>query len=462
LKRIFGRVQKIHFIGIGGIGMSGIAEVLKNMCFDVSGSDIVESSNTRHLSELGIEIFIGHEESNIDGADVIVYTSAIDLNNVEFVRAKDLHIPVIKRGEMLAELMRLKYAIAIGGSHGKTTTTSMISEILKDALLDPTILIGGKLNSTNNNVAYGSSNIMVAEADESDRSFLMLYPSIAVITNIDYEHMESYKDIEDLQHCFADFANKVPFYGVVVLCIDDYNVADIIPKIDKRIISYGLKTQADIQAIDIRKKGFEVSYNLVSYGKQLGLISLQLPGDHIVLNSLAAVATALEMGIDFNTISESLSKFKGVQRRMTIRYKDDDFTVIDDYGHHPTEISITLKAIREAVADSKIVVIFQPHRYSRTAALMSEFAKCFMDADVLYVTDIYAASETPMVGINSLSLIKEIKNYGFKNISYLQNLKDMFKDIQKDKTKHTVYITFGAGSITNFSKDLAEHFKLLK
>ncbi len=459
MKRVFGTLKKIHFIGIGGIGMSGIAEVLHGMGFEISGSDMSENSNTKRLALKGMNIYKGHAATNIKDVDVIVYTSAISEDNIEYQMAKDSHIPLIKRGEMLAELMRLKYAVAVGGSHGKTTTTSMISELTNDAGLDPTILIGGRLNSIDSNVAYGKSNIMIAEADESDRSFLMLYPSVVVITNIDNEHMESYQDINDLKVCFTNFANKVPFYGVVILCLDDRNLADIIPNVTKRMITYGLKTQADIRAVDIKKEGFGVSYDVIHGDERLGRVKLKLPGDHIVLNSLAVIATAIEMGIDFKVIKKSLAKFEGVQRRMTIRYEDEDFTVIDDYGHHPTEISTTLKAIKEALPDSKIVIIFEPHRYSRTESLMSDFGKCFMDADVLYVTDIYAASEKQIEGIDSHRLIKEIKKYGFKDISYLEKVANFYSFLKRDKEKHTTIVTFGAGTITKFSLELSDKLR---
>ena len=362
MNSVFGRFSHIHFVGIGGIGMSGIAEVLHNMGFKVSGSDINENANVKMLREMGIKISIGHDESNVEYADVIVYTSAARDDNPELVRARQERKPVIKRGEMLSELMRLKFAVAVAGSHGKTTTTSMVAEIVKAAKLDPTILIGGRLNSTNNNASYGKSNIMIAEADESDRSFLMLYPSIAVITNIDYEHMESYKDFDDVKESFTEFANMVPFYGTSVLCIDNNNVADIIPNITKRFITYGTKAQADIRAVNIKKDGFSVSYDVKKGEDILGHIEIMLPGDHIVLNSLAALTAAMEMGIEFDIIAETLKNFSGVQRRMSIRYKSEKYIVIDDYGHHPTEIATTLKAVREASPESSIVVIFQPHR----------------------------------------------------------------------------------------------------
>lgn len=458
MNSVFGRFSHIHFVGIGGIGMSGIAEVLHNMGFKVSGSDISENANVKMLRDMGITINIGHKEENIEGADVIVYTSAARDDNPELAKARQERKPVIKRGEMLSELMRLKYAVAVAGSHGKTTTTSMVAEIVKAAKLDPTILIGGRLNSTNNNASYGKSNIMVAEADESDRSFLMLYPSIAIITNIDHEHMESYKDFDDVKDSFTAFANMVPFYGASVLCIDNNNVADIIPNITKRFVTYGTKAQADIRAVNIKKDGFSVSYDVQKDGEILGHIEIMLPGDHIVLNSLAALTAAMEMGIEFDVIAETLKNFSGVQRRMSIRHKSNNFVVIDDYGHHPTEIATTLKAVREASPQSKITVIFQPHRYTRTQNLMSDFAKCFMDADKLYITDIYAASEQPIEGIDSPRLITEVQKHGFKDVTYLPNLDDFLQTLEKEES-NSIIITFGAGSITNFSYKIAEYLK---
>lgn len=459
MNNVFGKFKHIHFVGIGGIGMSGIAEVLHGMTFKVTGSDISESPNVIRLRELGIEVNIGHREENITGADVIVYTSAAKADNPELVAAKAQRIPVIKRGEMLSELMRLKYAVAVAGSHGKTTTTSMVAEIIKAGKLDPTILIGGRLNSTNNNASCGLSNIMVAEADESDRSFLMLYPTIAIITNIDFEHMESYKDFDDVKNSFTTFANMVPFYGCSVLCIDNNNVADIIPNISKRFITYGTKAQADVRAINIKKDGFSVEYDLLKEGEILGHIRINLPGDHIVLNSLAAIAVGLEMDIEFSVIEKTLQDFSGVQRRMSMRYVSETNKVIDDYGHHPTEISTTLKAIRESSPNSRIIVIFQPHRYSRTQNLMSDFAKCFMDADRLFITDIYAASESPIEGVSSSVLVEEVSKHGFKDVTYLPALDEFYKVIDEECTNDTIFITFGAGNITNFSFDIARYLE---
>lgn len=458
MNRVFGVYSHIHFVGIGGIGMSGIAEVLQKMGFTVSGSDISESANVERLRSVGINVFIGHDKNNIVGADVLVFTSAATIDNPEILAARECRMPVISRGEMLAELMRLKYAVAVAGSHGKTTTTSMIAEIVKEANLDPTILIGGRLNSTDNNAAFGNSNIMIAEADESDRSFLMLYPSIAIITNIDHEHMENYKNFDDVKESFTSFANRVPFYGCCVLCIDNDNVADIIPKIEKRFITYGMKAQAEVRATDIVKDGFGVSFNVLRGETVLGRLNLKLPGDHIVLNSLAALITCLEMGISFETISGALSKFKGVQRRMSVRFESDNLLVMDDYGHHPTEIAVTLKALREAMPGRKIVVVFQPHRYSRTQSLLGEFMKCFMDADKLFITDIYAASEKPIEGITSEYLVSEMKNHGVRDVTYLPVWKDFFEYTVEMDDSPKVIATFGAGNITNFSHEIGAYF----
>lgn len=458
MNRVFGVYSHIHFVGIGGIGMSGIAEVLQKMGFTVSGSDISESANVERLRSAGITVYIGHDKNNIAGADVLVFTSAAANDNPEILAARECRIPVISRGEMLAELMRLKYAVAVAGSHGKTTTTSMIAEIVKEAELDPTILIGGRLNSTDNNAAFGNSNIMVAEADESDRSFLMLYPSIAIITNIDHEHMENYKNFDDVKESFASFANRVPFYGCCVLCIDNDNVADIIPKIEKRFITYGMKAQAEVRATDIVKEGFGVSFDVLRGETVLGRLNLKLPGDHIVLNALAALTACLEMGISFAVIAGALAKFKGVQRRMSVRFESDNMIALDDYGHHPTEIAVTLKALREAMPGRKIVVVFQPHRYSRTQNLLGEFMKCFMDADKLFVTDIYAASEKPIEGITSEYLVSEMKSHGVRDVTYLPRWKDFFGYVEEMDDSPKVIATFGAGSITNFSHEIGAYF----
>ncbi|MDR2870787.1 MAG: UDP-N-acetylmuramate--L-alanine ligase [Deferribacteraceae bacterium] len=454
-----GFFKRVHFVGIGGIGMSGIAEVLHNMNFSVSGSDISENANVKRLQAMGITVNIGHSADNLAGAEVLVYSSAVQPDNPELVKAKENFLPVIPRGEMLAELMRMQFAVAVSGSHGKTTTTSMISELLSAGGYDPTTIIGGRLNRTNDNAHLGKHNIMVAEADESDRSFLMLYPSIAVVTNIDHEHMESYADFADVKDCFVQFANSVPFYGRAILCLDNPQVADIIPRIEKRFITYGVKAQADVRGYNIQKDGFSVSFDVEVQGMEMGRVTVNLPGDHIILNSLAAIAVGLEMQMQFEDIAAVLSKFEGVQRRMSVRYKDDSTMVIDDYGHHPTEIMATLKAIREALPNYRICAVFQPHRYTRTENLMSDFAKAFFDADSLYVTDIYAASEQPIEGIDAPRLVNEVRAHGFKDVQHLPVWDDIYTQLEEQGYENTVVVTLGAGSITRLSHEIGEYIK---
>lgn len=456
---MFGKIKHIHFVGIGGIGMSGIAEILYNLGFIVAGSDLSRNSTVDRLEKLGIRIFTGHSSKYVEGADLVVYSSAVSDENPELLYARENYIPTIKRGEMLAELMRMKFSLVVAGSHGKTTTTSMLAEILFAAEFDPTVVIGGRLNKNYSNASVGKGNFMVSEADESDRSFLLLYPTISVITNIDLEHLDAYKDMDDLKDAFVDFANKVPFYGANIICIDDSNIADIIPKIEKRFLTYGIRSKADVSAYNINYSGFSVSFDVSIYGEKAGNIDLSLPGRHNVLNALASIAVAVELEIPFNKIKEGLDNFQGVQRRLTLMLDRDETKVIDDYGHHPTEISTTLKAVRDAFRDHRIVVIFQPHRYSRTAMLMSDFSKCFFDADELYVSEIYAASEEPLEGVNSPTLVGEIKKHGFRDVYYLKELQDFLPETDKFKSLKTVYVTLGAGDITNFSSVLVSHLE---
>jgi UDP-N-acetylmuramate--alanine ligase len=460
LDKVFGKVKNIHFVGIGGIGMSGIAEVLHTMGFGVSGSDLLESNNVKRLQKMGINVQTGHRYENAEGADVVVYSSAVKETNPELVCAKDNFIPVIKRGEMLAELMRLKYSIAIAGSHGKTTTTSMVAEILNTAKLDPTVVVGGILNTKDTNATLGTGNVIVAEADESDRSFLMMSPSVALVTNIDFEHPDTYKDIDDVKQTFADFVSRVPFYGSVVLCLDDENTADLIPLIDRRFVTYGFLAQADVHAVNIEQKGFSMQFDVVISGKKAGRVKLGFPGEHNVRNALGAIAVAMQFDIPFRTVKRALEGFKGVQRRLTSRYEDGSCIVMDDYGHHPTEIKTTLKAVRGAYQDKKILAIFQPHRYSRTAALMKDFATAFFDADMLFITDIYAASEDKIDGVDSETLVKEIKTRGFKNVKYIHGFDGVFEYLHEHGCDDTVMLTLGAGSITKFSFELSEAVRI--
>jgi len=459
LDNAFGKVKNIHFVGIGGIGMSGIAEVLHTMGFAVSGSDLLEGANVKRLQTMGITVNTGHKYENAEGADVVVYSSAVKETNPELVCARDNFIPVIKRGEMLAELMRLKHSIAISGSHGKTTTTSMVAEILNTAQLDPTIIVGGILNTKDTNATLGSGDVLVAEADESDRSFLLMSPSIALVTNIDYEHPDTYKDLADVKQTFVDFLTRVPFFGSVVLCLEDDNTADLIPLIDRRFVTYGFRAQADVHAVNIVQKGFSMEFEVVIRGKKAGRIKLGFPGDHNVMNALGAIAVAQEFDIPFKTVKKALEQFEGVQRRLTTRYADDSCIVMDDYGHHPTEIKTTLKAVRGAYNDKKILAIFQPHRYTRTAALIKEFATAFFDADMLFITDIYAASEDKIEGIDAEALVKEIKTRGFKNVKYISSFENVFEYLAEEGCDDTVMLTLGAGTITKFSHELGEAVK---
>jgi UDP-N-acetylmuramate--alanine ligase len=453
---MFRPFQHIHFVGIGGIGMSGIAEVLANLGFRVTGSDQKKSEVTARLEELGCEITEGHAAENVGDAHVVVRSTAVRDDNPEIAEAQQRSIPVIPRAEMLAELMRMKpYTVACAGSHGKTTTTSMVATVLGIAGLDPTFVVGGIVRSYRSNARLGKSELMVVEADESDRSFLMLTPMIAVVTNIDREHMDYYHDMEDVRKCFADFVNKVPFYGAAVLCLDDPHVQAVIPNVARRRITYGLSAQADISAHDIAyDQSFGSSFTVLSGVNALGRVSLRVPGKHNVYNSLAAIAVALELDVPFDTIAHALNEFTGADRRFQFKGDEKGITVVDDYGHHPTEIKATLSAARIAAPNRRIVVLFQPHRYTRTNDLMDEFASAFNNADVLFVTDIYAASEAPIEGVTAEILTKRIKSYGHKNAEFIgavENAPALMADAVREGD---LVITLGAGSVSRASDQL--------
>lgn len=459
---MFRHVKNIHFIGIGGIGMSGIAEVLCNLGFTVSGSDLKKSKNTDRLETLfKVKIYEGHAAENIGDAQVVVYSSAVKEDNPEVVLAKEKAIPVIPRAEMLAELMTLKpYAVAVAGTHGKTSTTSMVATILGHAGVDPTTVVGGVVDTLGSNARLGKSDWFVTEADESDRSFLMLYPTIAVVTNIDKEHMESYKGMDDVVQCFTDFVNKVPFYGACVLCLDDPNVQLIIPRIKRRRVTYGMTAQADISASDIRyTDNFGATFTVTKGNEILGEISMPVPGQHNIYNALAATAVALELEVPFEKISEAFSSFKNANRRFQFKGEANGISVVDDYGHHPTEITATLSAAKNGSNGRRTVVIFQPHRYSRTKELMAEFALCFNNADVLYVTDIYAASEQPMEGITAEILVENIKKYGHKNATYVGDVENAADKVIGNLQEGDLVITLGAGTITRLSDEILEKLK---
>ena len=459
---MFRHVKNIHFIGIGGIGMSGIAEVLCNLGFVVSGYDLRKSKNTDRLETLfNVKIYEGHQAENIGDAQVVVYSSAVKDDNPEVVLAKEKAIPVIPRAEMLAELMTLKpYAVAVSGTHGKTSTTSMVATILGHAGFDPTTVVGGVVDTLGSNARLGKSDWFVTEADESDRSFLMLYPTIAVVTNIDKEHMESYKGMDDVVQCFTDFVNKVPFYGACVLCLDDPNVQLIIPRIKRRRVTYGMTAQADVSAQDIRySENFGATFKVFKGAELLGEISMPVPGKHNIYNALAATAVALEVEVPFAKIAEAFANFKNANRRFQFKGEARGISVVDDYGHHPTEILATLSAAKNGSGGRRTVVVFQPHRYSRTKELMNEFALCFNNADVLFVTDIYAASEQPMEGITAEILTENIKQYGHKNANYVGDVETAADKVLPFLQEGDLVITLGAGSITRLSDEILEKLK---
>ncbi|MGI8495251.1 MAG: UDP-N-acetylmuramate--L-alanine ligase [Pyrinomonadaceae bacterium] len=458
---MFRHVKHVHFIGIGGIGMSGIAEVLCNLGFKVSGSDLSKSKNTARLEKLGAEICEGHAAENVEGAQVVVYSSAVKDDNPEIVFAKEHKIPVIPRAEMLAEIMTLKpYSVAIAGSHGKTSTTSMVATVLGHAGIDPTTIVGGVVGAFGSNAKVGKSDWIVTEADESDRSFLMLYPTIAVVTNIDREHMDHYADMLDVLGCFRDFSNKVPFFGAAILCLDDPNVQAIIPSIKRRLITYGLSAQADVSAHYIKfDNNFGSDFEVWRGNEVLGQVHLPVPGRHNVYNALAAIAVALELEIPFEKIAEAFENFSNADRRFQFKGEAKGISVVDDYGHHPTEVQATLAAAKYGSDLRRTVVVFQPHRYTRTKELMEDFARSFNNADVLYLLDIYAASEEPIEGITSEILTEKIKQFGHKNAHYLGEMESAAEKVAKNLQPNDLVITLGAGSVTRLSENILEVLK---
>ncbi|HEV8369908.1 MAG TPA: UDP-N-acetylmuramate--L-alanine ligase [Pyrinomonadaceae bacterium] len=453
---MFRRIQHVHFVGIGGIGMSGIAEVLVNLGFRVSGSDLKASTATERLQQMGVEIFEGHAAENVAQPHVVVRSTAVRDDNPEIVEANRRSIPVIPRAEMLAELMRLKpHTVAVAGSHGKTTTTSMVATVLGHAGLDPTMVVGGVVGAFGSNAHLGTSDLMVVEADESDRSFLMLTPTIAVVTNIDREHMDYYHDMDDVRACFANFVNKVPFYGSSVLCLDDPNVQAIIPLLERRRMTYGLSAQADVSAHGIRYDNhFGSTFTVWRGSDVVGDLTLRVPGMHNVYNALAAIAVGFELEVSFEKISEGLNSFTGAGRRFQTKGEVNGVLVVDDYGHHPTEIRATLAAAKLGSGGRRIVVLFQPHRYTRTHDLMQEFARSFNNADVLFITDIYAASEDPIEGIDSEALTNAIKRFGHKEVSYIGGLENAAPLLRDYVQPGDLVVTLGAGTVSRVSDQL--------
>ncbi len=453
-----GKVRNVHFVGIGGIGMSGIAEVLVNMGFRVTGSDMRVGASVRRLQSLGADVAIGHAPDNVGDADVVVRSTAIGAENVEIATALTRNIPVIPRAEMLAELMRMKYGLAVAGSHGKTTTTSMLATILHHAELDPTIVIGGRLDAIGSNAQLGGGPYLVAEADESDGSFLWLAPTVAVVTNIDPEHLEHYGSFENLIDTFVDFANKVPFYGYTVLCLDHPVVQAMLPRVRRRVLTYGLSIQADVRASELAFDGLESTFVVHRGDRRLGEIRLAMPGQHNVSNALAAVATALELDIDFETIAKGLDGFTGVQRRFTIRGDVQERTLIDDYGHHPVEIAATLKAAKQGFHSRRIVAVFQPHRYSRVSSLLDEFCRCFNEADHVVVCPVYAAGEQPIEGIDTENLVHGIRSYGHNSVHGVEDLDGAVEHLAAFSEPGDLIITLGAGDVSRVLDGCSEAF----
>ncbi len=449
-----GKIQHIHFVGIGGIGMSGIAEVLLNLGYHISGSDMKETEVTRRLGSLGCDISYGHRRENLKAADVVVTSSAIRPGNPEVDAAEERLIPVIPRAEMLAELMRMKIGIAIAGTHGKTTTTSLISTILAAGGLDPTVVIGGRLNSIGSNARLGRGEFLVAEADESDGSFLKLMPTIAVVTNIDPDHLDYYKGIGEIKETFLCFLNKIPFFGLAVLCLDHPNVQSLLPRLKKRITTYGLTSQADFQAKEIVFEGLSTSFDVVRERQEIGRLSLRMPGLHNVYNALAALATAFELDIPFRVVQETLRDFGGIQRRFQIKGEKKGVLIVDDYGHHPVEIMATLKAARTGWG-RRIVAVFQPHRYTRTQALFNDFLTAFYDADVLILTEIYPAGEDWIEGVESKALFEGLREHGHKDVTYLADKKEIVEHLLRILSPGDLVITLGAGDIWQVSEELA-------
>ncbi len=452
---MFRKIQRIHFVGIGGIGMSGIAELLLNLGYVVSGSDTKESSITRRLQSLGGTIRIGHAAENVAGANVVVVSSAVKPDNTEVLEAKRRQIPVIPRAEMLAELMRLKYSVVVAGAHGKTSTTSMVGTVLVHGGFDPTVVVGGRLNAFGSNAKLGKGDFIVAESDESDGSFLKLNPTIAIVTNIDREHLDHYAGLAEIQAAFVTFVNKVPFYGVAILCLDDPNVQAVIPRVERRIVTYGTSSQADLVASHIEFRDFGSSYQARHRGRLLGEIRLQVPGLHGVLNSMAAVAAGLELDIPFKRIAAALKDFQNADRRFQIKGEKNGILVVDDYGHHPTEVMATLSAARNA-CDRRIVAVFQPHRYTRTRALEEEFSRAFYHADALIVLPIYAASEDPIEGVTAERLVERIKKYGHRDATYVGSFPAALQVLVQKLRPGDLLITLGAGDVWRIGEDLLQ------
>ncbi len=447
------KTQRIHFVGIGGIGMSGVAEVLLTLGYTISGSDIALSDVTRRLQRLGATVFQGHAAAHVQGTDVIVTSAAIRPDNIEVVTARQLHIPVIPRAEMLAELMRMKYGVAVAGTHGKTTTTSLIATVLARAGLDPTVVIGGRLNSLGSNAQLGQGDYLVAEADESDGSFLMLSPTVSVVTTVDAEHLDFYGNLEAIKQAFAQFINNVPFYGCSVLCLDQPNIQSLLPQMRKRYVTYGLTSQADYTARDIRFSGPRSYFEVFSGSERIGNFSLNLPGVHNVYNALAAIAVSIELDVPLVTIAKALEEFSGIHRRFELVGTCDGVTVVDDYGHHPEEVRQTLRAAKSVWPEQRLVVVFQPHRYTRTSFLQQEFYTAFYEADAVILLDIYAAAEAPIPGVTSALLCEGIKEHGHRAVYYIPERTQVVPFVRQYVRENDILLTLGAGDVWKVAQE---------
>lgn len=452
-------VKKIHFVGIGGIGMSGIAELLINLGFMVTGSDLSSSSIIEHLQSKGATIFTGHDAKNIGDCDVLVYSSAVKSTNPELQAAVARGIPVIRRAEMLGELIAVKEtSIGISGTHGKTSTSSMVGAVLTEAGMDPTLVVGGLVKTLNTNSVLGSGDIIIVEADEYDRSFLALSPTLSIITNIELEHTDCYKDLEDIQNAFIQFANSTPFYGRVIACIDSSGVQAIISSIKRPTTTYGFSHQADYRAKDINFNGIETAYTIIHDRTELGRIHLNVPGTHNVLNSLAVAALTLEMGFPFETVKRGLKAYGGVRRRFEIKGIENDIMVVDDYAHHPTEVKATLKAARNGW-DRRIIAVFQPHLFSRTRDFHRDFASAFLDSDIFIVTEIYPAREEPIPGITGELVADSARDSGHKHVVFEPDFESLTAVLDNIVRPGDIVITIGAGSIWRFAESYIQHLK---
>lgn len=446
----FANINHLFFVGIGGIGMSGIAEILLNQGFRVSGSDLAMTEVTRHLVDMGATVYEGHNPDNLRDVDVLVYSSAVAMENPEVVAAIERKIPVIRRAEMLAEVMRLHHGIAVAGTHGKTTTTSMLGMVLIEGKKDPTVIVGGKLHAFGGtNARLGGGEFMVVEADEFDRSFLKLNPSIAILTTLEEEHLDIYSSLDDLKNAFVEFANKVPFYGFVALCLDEPALQEILPQIMRKVVTYGFSSQADIQAVDLVQKENRASFTVLRHGVEVGAIQLGVPGEHNVQNALAAIAVSLELDIPFEDIKTALDSFAGAFRRFEVKAEVGDIMVVDDYAHHPTEVKVTLRGIKSGWR-RRVVCVFQPHTFTRTRDFYKDFGRSFMNADLLIVTDIYPARERPIQGVTGELIADAARSFGHKNVMYVPDKNDVPALLSEVVRPGDLVITMGAGDIYTY------------